>query len=117
MMSGISEETTLGISPKVFVPALAASALAVALASAGALLDKPRIRNLALGVIASTFLITALGYRASPGYVVAPDYDVTDMHENESVASNTHERTTLSSELEVPPLSPTPRSSATSEPA
>jgi hypothetical protein len=93
MMSGISEERTLGISPKVFVPVLAASALAIALASAGALLDRPRIRNLGLGAIASTFLIAALGYRAPPGYVVAPDYDVTDMHENESVASDAHERT------------------------
>ena len=91
-MSGISEERTLGISPKVFVPALAASAMGVALVLVGTLLGSQRIRNLGLGAIASTFLITALGYGAPPGYVVAPDYDVTDMHENEPVPSEDQER-------------------------
>ena len=99
-MSGISEERTLGISPKVFMPAVAALAAGAALVSVGALLDNQRLRNLGLGAVASTVLITALGYGAPPGYVVAPDYDVTDMHEDEPVPAPAHESATEASELD-----------------
>ena len=83
-MTGISAELTLGRSPKVVWPAIAAAGLGVTLVLVGELTDSARARAAGLGALASSALTVGLGYAAPPGAVVAPDHDVADSHEHDA---------------------------------
>jgi hypothetical protein len=85
-MTSISAERTLGHSPKVVWPGLAAAALGSVLMLLGTLLDDMRLRAIGLGALGSSALVTAIGYVAPPGAVVPPDHDVADIHEHDDTA-------------------------------
>lgn len=63
---------TLGISPKVALPTLAAVAVGTALTVLGVLIHDGTVRDTGIGVLATAGIVIApVGYSAPPGDVVA----------------------------------------------
>jgi hypothetical protein len=82
-MLPISTERTLGHSPKVVWPGLAATAFGAGLLLIGRAVAGRALEAAGIGALAASALATLLGYHAPPGVVVAPDFDVHDVHEHD----------------------------------
>jgi hypothetical protein len=65
---------TVGISPKVAWPTLAAIALGTAVVVVGVLIDDATVRDVGIGILATAGVVIApIGYKADPGVIIAQD--------------------------------------------
>jgi hypothetical protein len=83
-MTPISTERTLGYSPKLVWPGLAATAFGAGLLILGSAAGSRGLLAAGAGALAASAFAVPLAYAAPPGAVVAPDHDVRDIHEHET---------------------------------
>jgi hypothetical protein len=73
---------TVGISPKVAWPALAAVALGTVVVVVGVLLDDQTIRDTGIGILATAgVVIGPIGYKADPGMIIPEGTVPTNRHD------------------------------------